>query len=53
MISKYVYLIDTSYIVYYSSFAAWRAYSYRAKIPKEFLGPDYDPTLDENFTKRF
>ena len=53
MTSKYVYLIDTSYIVYYSSFAAWRAFSYRAGIPKEFLGPDYDPTLDENFTKRF
>lgn len=51
--SKYIYLVDTSYIVYYSSFATWRAYSYRANIPKELLGPQYDPTLDEAFTNRF
>lgn len=50
---KYVYLVDTSYVVYYSSFATWRAYSYRANIPEELLGPDFDPTMDESFTKRF
>ena len=52
-ISKYIYLVDTSYIVYYSSFASWRAYSYRANLPKEVLGPDFDPTLDQSFNKRF
>lgn len=50
---SYICLIDTSYIVYYSSFAAWRAYSYRANIPKELMGNDYDPTMDEVFNRFF
>lgn len=50
---SYICLIDTSYIVYYSSFAAWRAYSYRANIPKELMGSDYDPTMDEAFNRFF
>lgn len=40
-------------MVYYSSFAAWRAYSYRANIPKELKGADFDPTLDQHFNKFF
>ena len=51
--NKFICLIDTSYIVYYSSFAAWKAYSYRANIPKELMGNDYNPTLDQHFNKFF
>lgn len=50
---SYICLIDTSYIVYYSSFAAWRAYSYRANIPKELMGSDFDPTMDQAFNRFF
>lgn len=47
------YLVDCSYICYFSGFSAFKQYKYNFDIPKYQCTPDFDPTIDPEFCEIF
>lgn len=49
MINDLKYLIDTSYLIYYTSFSVFKTYVWKYNIQQNDLKEDFDPTLDVKF----
>lgn len=49
----YIYLVDCSYLVFFTAFSTFKAFCRNYDIPNQQLSPTYDPTLDEQFCYMF
>lgn len=45
----YKYLIDTSYLIYYTSFSAFKYYKWKNELDQNVLNQDFNPILDDSF----
>lgn len=50
---RYRYLVDCSYIVFFTAFSTFKNYCKMFDIPNSQLRPEFDPTLDEQFNYMF
>ena len=51
--NSYYYIVDSSYIIYYSANSAFSEYIRENDILNSELGPDFDPITDPEFTYLF
>lgn len=49
MFKKIKYLIDSSYLIYYTSFSVFKTYIWKYNIKQIDLNENFDPTLDVKF----
>lgn len=49
----YIYLVDCSYLVFFTAFSTFKTFCRNYDIPKHEQTPEYDPTLDEQFCYMF
>lgn len=47
--NNYKYLIDVSYITYFTSFSTFKRYVYQNDIPQSMQTEEFDPTIDPEF----
>lgn len=52
MFNRY-FLIDVSYLTFSSAHAAFKTYNYEYNLTLSKLGPEYDPTIDDEFNYIF
>lgn len=51
--NNHYYIVDSSYIIYYSANSAFSEYIRENDIPDRDCGPDFNPVLDNEFTYLF
>ncbi len=47
------FIVDTSYLVFYCANSAFREYVFNEDVPNIKLGPEFNPTLDQEFVEIF
>ena len=50
---NYYYIVDTSYLIYYSAFSAFSEYVRDNDVPDYEMGPEFDPLLDPEYVYLF